>query len=92
MATQVCIFKTMAFPVVMYGFESWNIKKAEHVRTDAFKLSCWRRLFESPLTTRRSSQSILKEINPEYSLEAENPFLWPPDARSRLTEKHSELP
>ena len=59
----------MIFPVVMYGCESWTIKKAECWRTDAFKLWCWRRLLQVPWTTRRSNQSILKEINPEYSLE-----------------------
>ena len=77
----------MAFPVVMYGCESWTIKKAEHQRIDAFKLWCWRRLLRVPWTARRSNQSILKEINPEYSLieradaEAEAPILWPPDAK-----------
>ena len=59
----------MVFPVVMYGCESWTIKKAEHQRTDAFELWCWRRLLRVPWTTRRSNQSILKEISPEYSLE-----------------------
>ena len=59
----------MVFPVVMYGCESWTIKKAEHQRTDAFELWCWRRLLRVPWTARRSNQSILKEINPEYSLE-----------------------
>ena len=59
----------MVFPVVMYGYESWTIKKAEHQRTDAFELWCWRRLLRIPWTARRSNQSILKEINPEYSLE-----------------------
>ena len=61
----------MVFPVVMvmYGCESWTIKKAEHQRTDAFELWCWRRLWRVPWTTKRSNQSILKEINPEYSLE-----------------------
>ena len=59
----------MAFPVVMYGCESWTIKKAEHGRIDAFELWCWRRLFRVPWTARRSNQSILKEISPEYSLE-----------------------
>ena len=59
----------MVFPVVMYGCESWTIKKAEHQRIDAFELSCWRRLLRVPLTARRSNQSILKEISPEYSLE-----------------------
>ena len=59
----------MVFPVVMYGCESWTIKKAEHRRTDAFELQCWRRLLRVPWTARRSNQSILKEISPEYSLE-----------------------
>ena len=59
----------MVFPVVMYGWESWTIKKAEHQRIDAFELWCWRRLMRVPWTARRSNQSILKEINPEYSLE-----------------------
>ena len=59
----------MVFPVVMYGCESWTTKKAEHQRTDAFELWCWRRLLRVPWTTRRSNQSILKEISPEYSLE-----------------------
>ena len=59
----------MVFPVVMYGCESWTIKNAEHRRIDAFELWCWRRLLRVPWTTRRSNQSILKEISPEYSLE-----------------------
>ena len=63
------LVKSMVFPVVMYGCESWTIKKAEHWRTDAFELWCWRRLLRVPWTTRRSNQSILKEISPEYSLE-----------------------
>ena len=61
--------KAMVFSVVMYGYESWTIKKAEHQRIDAFELWCWRRLLRVPWTTRRSNQSILKEINPECSLE-----------------------
>ena len=61
--------KAMVFPVVMYGCESWTIKKAEHRRIDAFELWCWRRLFRVPWPARRFNQSILKEINPEYSLE-----------------------
>ena len=69
LSTKVCLIKTMAFPVVMYGCESWTIKKAEHRRIDAFKLWCWRRLLRVPWTARRSKQSILKEINLEYSLE-----------------------
>ena len=67
--TMVCLVKAMAFPVVMYGCESWTIKKAEHQTTDAFELWCWRRLLRVPWTARRSNQSILKEISPEYSLE-----------------------
>ena len=67
--TKVCLVKAMVFPVVMYGCERWTIKKAEHRRTDAFELWCWRRLLRVPWTARRSNQSILKEISPEYSLE-----------------------
>ena len=67
--TKVCIAKVMVFPVVMYGCESWTIKKAEHLRINAFKVWCWKRLLRVPWTARRSNQSILKEINPEYSLE-----------------------
>ena len=65
---KVCLVKAMAFPVVMYGCESWTIKKAERQRIDAFELWCWRRLLRGPWTARRSNQSILKEINPRYSL------------------------
>ena len=67
--TNVRIVKAMAFPIVTYGCESWTIKKAERQRTDAFKLCCWRRLLRVPWTARRTNQSILKEMNPEYSLE-----------------------
>ena len=67
--TKVRLIKAMVFPVVMYGCESWTIKKAEGQRIDAFKLWCWRRLLRVPWTARRSIQSILKEISPEYSLE-----------------------
>ena len=67
--TKVCRVKAMVFPEVMYGCESWNIKKTEHERTDAFKSWCQRRLLRFPWTERRSNQSILKEISPEYSLE-----------------------
>ena len=67
--TKVHLLKTMVFPVVMDGCESWTIKKAEHWRIDAFELWCWRRLLRVPWTARRSSQSILKKISPEYSLE-----------------------
>ena len=67
--TKVHLIKAMVFPVVMYGCESWTIKKAEHQRIDAFELWCWRRLLRDPWTARRSNQSILKEISPGYSLE-----------------------
>ena len=69
MSTKVCLVKAMVFPVVMYGCESWTIKKAEHQRTDAFELWCWRRLLRVPSTARRSNQSILKEISSGCSLE-----------------------
>ena len=69
LSTKVRLVKAMVFPIVMYGCESWTIKKAEHRRIDAFELWCWRRLLRVPWTTRRSSQSILVEISPEYSLE-----------------------
>ena len=86
--TKVHVVKAMVFPVVMYGCESWTVKKAEHRRTDAFELRCWRRLLRVPGTARRSNQSILKEIIPGISLEAmmltkaETPVLWPPHAKS----------
>ena len=67
--TKVHLVKAMVFPVVMYGYESWTIKKAEHQRIDAFEMWCWRRLLRVPGTARRSNQPILKEISPEYSLE-----------------------
>ena len=67
--TKVLIVQAMVFPIVIYGCESWTIKKAERQRLDAFELWCWRRLLRVPWTARRSSQSILKEISPEYSLE-----------------------
>ena len=67
--TKVHVVKAMVFPVVIYGCDSWTIKKAEHQRLDAFELWCWRRLLRIPWTTRRSNQSIVKEISPEYSLE-----------------------
>ena len=69
LSTKVPLVKVMVFPVVMYRCESWTVKKAEHQRIDAFQLWCWRRLLRVPYTARRASQSILKEINPEYSLE-----------------------
>ena len=88
--TKVRLVKAMVFPIVMYGCESWTIKKAEHQRTDAFELWCWRRLLRVPWT--EGDQSILKEISPEYSLgrtdaEAETPIHWPPDAKNSLTGK-----
>ena len=67
--TKICIVKAMVFLVVMYGCESWIIKKAKHQRIDAFELWCWKRLLRVPWNARRSNQSILKEISPEYSLE-----------------------
>ena len=92
--TIACIVKAI-FPVVMYGCESWTIKKAEHQRIVAFESWCWRRFLRVPWTARRSNQSILKEINPECSLEgliaeAEALVLWPPDAKSQLTGKDSD--
>ena len=67
--TKVRLVKAMVFPVVMYAYESWTVKKAERQRIDAFELWCWRRLLRVPWTARRSNQSILKKIHPEYSLE-----------------------
>ena len=67
--TKVCLVTVMVFPVIRYGCESWTLKKAEHQEIDAFELWCWRRLLRVPRTARRSNQSILKEISPEYSLE-----------------------
>ena len=69
LSTKVCLIKAMVFPVVMYGCESWTVKKAECQRIDAFEMWCWRRLLRVPWTTRRSNHPILKEISPEYSLE-----------------------
>ena len=87
--TRVHLVKAMVFPVVMYGCESWIIKKAENRRIDAFELWCWRRLLRVPWTARRSNQSILKEINPEINqfigrtdAEDETPIFWPPDVKS----------
>ena len=89
--TKVRLVKAMVFPVVMYGCESWSIKKAEHQRTDAFELWCWRRLLRVPWTARRSNQSILKEISPECSLEGLMLKLklqyWPPDVKNWLIRK-----
>ena len=86
--TKVHLVKAMVFPVVMYGLESWTIKKAEHERIDALELWCWRRLLRVPWTA-RSNQSVLKEISAEYSLEGldtetEAPILWPSDTKNRL--------
>ena len=72
--TKVCLVKAMVFPVVMYGCESWTVKKAECQRIDAFEVWCWRRLLRVPWTARRSNQSILKEINPVISLEVSHEF------------------
>ena len=82
--TKVRLVKVMVFPVVMYGCESWTVKKAECRRIDAFELWCWRRLLRVPWTARRSNQSILKEISPGISLEGMmlKPVLWPPHAKS----------
>ena len=90
--TKVRLVKDMVFPVVMYGCESWTIKKAERWRIKAFELWCWRRLLRVPWTARRSNQSILKQISPEYSLEglmlkSYAPILWPPDAKNWLIRK-----
>ena len=85
--TKVHLVKAMGFPVVIYGCESWTIKKAECRRINAFELWCWGRLLRVPWTARRSNQSVLKEISPEYSVEGLMPklkcqLLWPPDAKS----------
>ena len=85
--TKVRLVKAMVFPVVIYGCESWTIKKVECQRIDAFELWCWRRLLIVPWTARRSNQSIFKEISPESligrtDVEAETPIVWPPDAKS----------
>ena len=85
--TKVHLVKAMVFPVVLYGCESWTIKKAEHQPIDAFELWCWRRLLRVPWTARRSNQSILKEISPKVFIgrthaEVETPILWPPDVKN----------
>ena len=90
--TKFHLVKAMVFPVVMYGCESWTIEKAERKRMDAFEVWCWKRPLRVPWTARRSNQSVLKEINAEYSLEgtdaeAEAPVLWPSDAKSQLIRK-----
>ena len=87
----VHLVKAMVFPVVMYRCECRTIRKPEHHIIDAFKLWCWRRLLRVPWTARRSNQSILKEVNPDYPLEglmqAETPIFWPPDGKNWLIEK-----
>ena len=89
--TKVHLIKAIVFPVVMYGCESWTIKKAEYRRVDAFELWCWRRLLRVPWPARRPNQSIPKGINPEDSLErhaqTEMPILWPPDVKNQLIRK-----
>ena len=91
--TKIHIVKAMVFPVVMYGGGSWTIKKVKHRRIDAFELWCWRRLLRVPWTARRSNQSVLTEISPEYifigrtDAEAETPVFWPPNAKSGLIRK-----
>ena len=96
LSTKDGLVKAMVFPVVMYGCESWTVKKVECWRIDAFELWYWRRLLRVPWTTRRSNQSILKEISPGWTdqsspgrtdIEAETPVLWPPDAKSCLIGK-----
>ena len=84
--TKVHLVKAMVFPVVMYGCESWTVKKAGHQRIDAFELWCWRRLLRVPRTARRAKQSTLKEISPEYSLEGlmlklKLQYAWAPDVK-----------
>ena len=94
--TKVHLVKVMVFATVMYGCECWTINKAERQRIDAFELWCGRRLLRVPWTSRRSNQSILKEISPEYSLEGldaevETPILWPPDAKNQLIGKDPDV-
>ena len=100
--TKFCLVKAMVFPVIMYGCESWTIKKAEHWRIDAFEQWCWRRLLRVPWTARRFNQSILKEISPGCSLnrlmptwwadaEAETPILWLPDVKNWLLGKDPDV-
>ena len=89
---KIHLVKAMVFPVVMYGCESWTIRKAEHQRIDTFELWCWRRLLRVPWPARRSNQSILKEISPEYSLKGlmlklKLPIFWPPDRKNWLIGK-----
>ena len=94
--TKVSLVKAMVFPVVMCGCESWTIKKAEHQRLDAFEMCCWRRLLRLPGTARKSNQSILKAISPEYSLEGlilklKLQILWPPDVKNWLIGKDPDV-
>ena len=91
--TKVHLVKAMVFPVVMYGCESWTIKKAEHRRIDAFDLGCWRRLLRVLWTARRSNQSILKEISWIFieRTNAEAPILWPPDTKNWLLRKDPDV-
>ena len=93
--TKVHLVKAMVFPVIMYGCESWTVKKAEHRRIDAFELWCWRRLLRVPWTARRSNQSILKEsvlsVHWKTDAEAETPILWPPLVKSRLIGKDPDF-
>ena len=93
--TKVRLVKAMVFPVVMYGCESWTVKKTEHRRIDAFELWCWRSLLRVPWTARRSNQSILKEISAwvfigRTGAEAGTPVLWPPHVKSWLIGKDSD--
>ena len=91
MLTKVPLDKTMVFPVVMYGCESWTRKKAERRRIDAFELGRWRRFLRVPWTARRSNQSVLKEMSPERTdAKAETPILWPPDVKNWLTRKDTD--
>ena len=90
LSTKVHLVKAMVFPVVMYGYESWTIKIAKHWRIDAFELWCRTRLLRVPWTARRSYQSILKEISPEYSSEVLMLKLWPPDAKNWFIWKDPE--
>ena len=84
---KVCIVKVVVFPVVVYGCKSWTIQKAEHWRTDAFKLSYWRGLFRISWTARRSNEWILNQLIGRTDSEVEAPVLWPPDAKSQLIRK-----
>ena len=93
LSTKVCLVKAMVFPVVIYGCESWTVKKSGHRRIDAFELWCWRKLLTVPWTARRSNQSILKDQSLVFigrtEVEAETPILWPPDAKSWLIWKNA---